>query len=36
MKFSQITHRDIVDTVSVEKIDACGRLEEPEFLSPPL
>ena len=33
MKISQITRRDIVDAISVEKINWSGRMEEPEFLS---
>jgi len=33
VKISQITRRDIVDAISVEKINWSGRLEESEFLS---
>jgi AbiJ-like protein len=33
MNISQITRRDLVDAISVEKINWSGRLEEPEFLS---
>lgn len=33
MRISQITRRDIVDAISVEKINWSGRMEEPEFLS---
>ena len=33
MKISQITRRDIVDAIIVEKINWSGRLEESEFLS---
>jgi hypothetical protein len=33
MKISQITRRDIIDAIAVEKVKWCGRLEEPEFLS---
>jgi AbiJ N-terminal domain 3/Abortive infection C-terminus len=33
MKISQITRRDIVDAISVEKIKWNGRMEEAEFLS---
>ncbi len=33
MNISQLTRRDIIDAVAVEKINWCGRLEEPEFLS---
>jgi hypothetical protein len=33
MQISQITRRDIVDAIAVEKIDWSGRMEEPEFLS---
>jgi hypothetical protein len=33
MQISQITRRDIVDAISVEKIDWSGRMEESEFLS---
>jgi hypothetical protein len=33
MKISQITRRDIVDAISVEKINWSGRMEETEFLS---
>lgn len=33
MRISEITRRDIVDTISAEKINWSGRLEEPEFLS---
>lgn len=33
MKISQITRRDIVDAISVEKINWSGRMEEQEFLS---
>lgn len=33
MRIFQITRRDIVDAIQVEKINWCGRLEESEFLS---
>lgn len=33
MKITQITRRDIVDAIIVEKINWSGRLEEAEFLS---
>ncbi|MBI1887796.1 MAG: abortive infection family protein [Nitrosomonadales bacterium] len=33
MKISQITRRDLVDAILVEKVNWAGRLEEPEFLS---
>lgn len=33
MEITQITRRDIVDAISVEKINWSGRMEEPEFLS---
>ena len=33
MKISQITRRDIIDAITVEKISWNGRLEESEFLS---
>lgn len=33
MKISQITRRDIVDAIAVEKINWSGCMEEPEFLS---
>ena len=33
MKITQITRRDIVDAIIVEKINWSGRLEESEFLS---
>jgi hypothetical protein len=33
MQISQITRRDIVDAIGVEKINWSGRMEEPEFLS---
>lgn len=33
MKISQLTRRDIVDALVAEKVNWCGRLEEPEFLS---
>jgi hypothetical protein len=33
MKISQITRRDIVDAITVEKINWSGRMEETEFLS---
>jgi hypothetical protein len=33
MKITQITRRDIVDAISVEKINWSGRMEETEFLS---
>jgi AbiJ N-terminal domain 3/Abortive infection C-terminus len=33
MQISQITRRDIVDAISVEKINWSGRMEESEFLS---
>jgi hypothetical protein len=33
MKISQITRRDIIDAIAVEKINWSGRLEEAEFLS---
>ena len=32
MKISQITRRDLVDAILVEKVNWAGRLEEPEFL----
>lgn len=33
MKISQLTRRDIIDSIVAEKINWCGRLEESEFLS---
>lgn len=33
MKISQLTRRDIIDSMVAEKVNWCGRLEEPEFLS---
>ncbi|MEW5980714.1 MAG: abortive infection family protein [Acidobacteriota bacterium] len=33
MKISQVTRRDIVDAITVERIGWSGRMEEPEFLS---
>jgi hypothetical protein len=33
MKITQITRRDIIDAITVEKINWSGRLEEAEFLS---
>jgi hypothetical protein len=33
MRISQITRRDIIDAIAVEKINWSGRLEESEFLS---
>ena len=33
MQISQLTRRDIVDSITVERIHWSGRLEEPEFLS---
>jgi hypothetical protein len=33
MKISQLTRRDIIDSMVAEKINWCGRLEESEFLS---
>lgn len=33
MKISQLTRRDIVDAITVEKVSWSGRMEEPEFLS---
>ena len=33
MNISQITRRDIVDAIAVEKVNWKGRMEEPEFLS---
>jgi len=33
MKITQITRRDIIDAITVEKISWHGRLEEAEFLS---
>lgn len=33
MRISQITRRDIVDAIQVQRINWCGRLEEPAFLS---
>ncbi|MBN1901596.1 abortive infection family protein [Candidatus Sumerlaeota bacterium] len=33
MNISQITRRDIVDAIAIEKINWSGRMEEPEFLS---
>jgi hypothetical protein len=31
MQISQITRRDIVDAIAVEKINWSGRMEEPSF-----
>jgi hypothetical protein len=33
MKISQLTRRDIIDSIATEKVNWCGRLEEPEFLA---
>jgi hypothetical protein len=33
MRISQITRRDVIDAIAVEKINWSGRLEESEFLS---
>ena len=33
MEISQLTRRDIVDAIQVEKVNWSGRLEESEFLS---
>lgn len=33
MKISLLTRRDIIDSMVAEKMNWCGRLEEPEFLS---
>jgi len=33
MKNTQLTRRDIVDAITIEKVDWCGRLEKSEFLS---
>lgn len=33
MKISQLTRRDIIDSMVAEKVNWCGRLEESEFLS---
>jgi len=33
MRISEITRRDIIDAIHVEKVNWCGRLEEPAFLS---
>ncbi|RTL54319.1 MAG: hypothetical protein EKK46_08195 [Rhodocyclaceae bacterium] len=33
MKISQITRRDIIDSMVAEQVNWCGRLEEPEFLA---
>ena len=33
MKISQLTRRDIFDSIVAEKVNWCGRLEESEFLS---
>lgn len=33
MRISQITRRDIIDSMVSEHVAWCGRLEEPEFLS---
>lgn len=33
MKISQLTRRDIIDSMVAEKVNWCGRLEEAEFLS---
>ena len=33
MKISEITRRDVVDAILVQKVNWAGRLEEPEFLS---
>jgi hypothetical protein len=33
MRISEITRRDIVDAIEVERVAWSGRLEEPEFLS---
>jgi len=33
MKISQLTRRDIIDSMVADKVNWCGRLEEPEFLA---
>lgn len=33
MKITELTRRDIIDSIFVEKVNWCGRLEESEFLS---
>jgi hypothetical protein len=33
MNISQLTRRDIVDAIAVEKVNWSGRMEEAEFLS---
>ena len=33
MRISLLTRRDIIDSMVAEKVNWCGRLEEPEFLS---
>ena len=33
MRISQVTRRDIIDAIAIEKINWSGRLEEAEFLS---
>lgn len=33
MRISEVTRRDIIDTILVEQVSWSGRLEEPEFLS---
>lgn len=33
MKISQLTRRDLIDSMVAEKVNWCGRLEESEFLS---
>lgn len=33
MKISQLTRRDIIDSMVAEKVNWCGRLEESEFLA---
>ena len=33
MKISQVTRRNIIDAIAVEKVNWSGRLEEPQFLS---
>ncbi len=33
MQISEITRRDIIDAIHVEKVNWCGRLEEPAFLA---
>jgi len=33
MKISQLTRRDLLDSIAVEKVNWCGRLDETAFLS---